>query len=490
MMKRLIFVLIITCVAIFLTQPVWADLFKKMCWTDKESDKIYRANLDNNVENIDANSLWPEFKLTASDGNVWDLFGGAVDIDGDHCVVRAPYDEDYGAFSGSAYIFEWDGTNWFQQAKLTEPDANSMHYFCIDASIDGDRCAVGTYYEIGVSPGSGWAYIFESNSSAWIQAAKLKASDSTVWDAFGRSVSIKGNRCIVGAPSGDSSEIASGAAYIFEWDGSVWIEQAKLTASDAAGGDGFGSSVDIRDDRCIIGAPFSDGDFPAEGSAYIFKWDGSAWIQDSKLKASDPGWGDCLGRSVSISGNHCVVGAEEDDDKGVNSGSAYIFEWNGTDWIQQAKFTLSDGEPADSFGCSVGINDDLCIIGAYNHYDTNFSCGGSAYIFEWDGSDWIEHAKLGITNPYAGGRFGYSVGISDGRYIVGAPDDLSAYVFQPFRLPDLDKNWIVDFNDFAIFALQWLQAPGVPSADIAPPSGDGFVDYYDLAVFANNWLWK
>ncbi len=335
-----------------------------------------------------------EFKIKASDGTTGDKFGSAVDIDGDQCVVGAPFDDHSGPISGSAYIFEWDGTNWIQQAKLTESDANFWHYFGRDVSIDGDRCVIGSYHETDMSYGSGSAYIFEWNGSAWTQTAKLKASDSTGGDYFAWSVCIKGDRLVVGAPYSSSN----GAVYIFEWNGSEWIEQAKLADPD---GDSFGYSVDISDDRCIVGSPFSDGNFPAEGAAYIFKWDGSDWIQESKLMASDGEWGDDLGRSVSISGNRCIAGAENDDDKGANSGSAYIFEWNGTDWFQQAKLTASDGHSSGHFGCSVAINDDTCTI-------------APTYVFEWDSASWKE------SRLPAGGA---SVGISDGRYIIGAPFD-------------------------------------------------------------------
>ena len=53
---------------------------------------------------------------------------------------------------------------------------------------------------------------------------------------------------------------------------------------------------------------------------------------------------------------------------------------------------------------------------------------------------------------------------------------------------DLNRDCIVNFKDFAILADQWLQPPGIPSADIAPPGGDGIVQYPDLAVVVEQWL--
>ncbi|MDD5063752.1 MAG: hypothetical protein PHQ35_03195 [Phycisphaerae bacterium] len=55
-------------------------------------------------------------------------------------------------------------------------------------------------------------------------------------------------------------------------------------------------------------------------------------------------------------------------------------------------------------------------------------------------------------------------------------------------LSDLNIDCWINFYDLAILCNQWLQAPGSPSADIAPPTGDGMVDLLDLAVVANQWL--
>lgn len=57
-----------------------------------------------------------------------------------------------------------------------------------------------------------------------------------------------------------------------------------------------------------------------------------------------------------------------------------------------------------------------------------------------------------------------------------------------FFAGDIDCSCIVDFEDIAILANQWIQPPGVPSADIAPFPGDGIVSFQDFAVLAENWL--
>ena len=114
-----------------------------------------------------------------------------------------------------------------------------------------------------------------------------------------------------------------------------------------------------------------------------------AQISEFKLLPSDGAQGDRFGYSVSISGDYAVVGAYRDDDNGNYSGSAYIFRRDGTNWIEEQKLTASDGEHDDLFGNSVSISGDYAIVGAYNDAST-VSAQGSAYIFNRDGTNWQE----------------------------------------------------------------------------------------------------
>ncbi|MCX5635489.1 MAG: FG-GAP repeat protein [Planctomycetota bacterium] len=178
----------------------------------------------------------------------------------------------------------------------------------------------------------------QAGADTWLERQKLLASDGTAGILFGRSVSISGNYAIVGASSDDDNGGDSGSAYIFNRDGTNWVQQQKLTASDGAASDQFGYSVSISGDYAIVGAYGDDDKGSASGSAYIFKRDGTSWVQQQKLLASaDGATNDYFGRSVSISGDYAIAGAYGDDDKGSCSGSAYIFKRDGTSWSEQAK---------------------------------------------------------------------------------------------------------------------------------------------------------
>ena len=141
-------------------------------------------------------------------------------------------------------------------------------------SISSGKVLIGAYY----NDVHGSAYVFDYIDNQWEQSEKLNSSEGSAGDWFGSSVSLFGNRVLIGAEGDDSL----GSAYIFEYDGQNWILMQKLNANDGIPGDGFGFSVSLNEDRAIIGlGPNSD------GAAYIFEYIGNQWIQTQKLIGSD-----------------------------------------------------------------------------------------------------------------------------------------------------------------------------------------------------------
>ena len=369
-------------------------------------------------------------KLVASDRATEDHFGLSVTISGDVAIVGA-YGEDASGLSdaGSAYIFYWNGTSWNQQAKIVASDRAAWDGFGHSVSISGNYAIVGAPNEDENASdndslsNAGSAYIFYWNGTSWNQQVKIVASDRAANDLFGYCVSISGNYAIVGAPN----ENEAGAAYIFMRYGGNWTQQKKIIPLDRIAQDWFGGSVSISGDYAIIGAPQEDHDaeynntLSNAGSAYIFMRDGTIWNQQAKIVASDRATGDWFGLSVSISGDHAIVGAPYKNE----TGSGFIFKRNGTDWDQLAKLLASDCTTDDNFGWSVSIFGDYAIIGAYNEWEdvsgnNTLKVAGSAYIFMCDDTSWNQQAKITASDRTAYDRFATSVSISDNYAIAGA----------------------------------------------------------------------
>ncbi len=353
-------------------------------------------------------------RLSIDDGSAGDWFGISVAIDGDSAVVGAYYDDhDRGSDAGSAYVFQRVGGAWSELQKLTASDGAAGDQFGISVAIDGDHAIVGAYLD-GNDNGSnaGAAYVFQRIDGTWTEVQKLTASDGAATDWFGTSVAIDGDHAIVGAFLGDTGNGRdAGAAYVYQRIEGTWAEVQKLTASDGAASDQFGRSVAIDGDYAIVGA---------SGGAYVFQHVDGTWTEAPKLTAADGTVEDGFGASVAIAGAYAIVGANGDDnDRGSRAGAAYAFQRVGTTWTQLQKLTATDGTAGDRFGYSVAMDGDYAIIGAWWDDDLEFQAG-SAYLYQQAGGAWSEVAKLVAGDGAEGDRFGGSVAIGGADVLVGA----------------------------------------------------------------------
>jgi hypothetical protein len=380
-------------------------------------------------------------KLTASDGAAQDCFGRSVNISGDYAVIGSYLDDDVGADSGSAYIFKHTTSpieHWYQQAKLTAFDGAAQDYFGFSVALTGDHAIVGAFRDDDNGYDSGSAYVFRRDGTTWSLHQKLTADDAQTGDSFGLSVAIAGDYAIVGAYGDDDT----GSAYIFRRTMStdIWLQEAKLTASDAAPNDSFGHAVAISGDVAVVGAYLDDDLGGSSGSVHVFERDGTTWSEVAKLTADDGASNDLFGCSVAVEASaiatgdglgdgpalsfDClVVGATGDDDNGEHSGSAYVFHRNlpQQDWYQSAKLVPGDGRPRYEFGQSVSISGDAIIVGSGD--DDTLIDSGAVYAFRCDGAQWAAVGKLTEGDGLDMDLFGKSLGISGDLLLVGAAYD-------------------------------------------------------------------
>jgi hypothetical protein len=377
-----------------------------------------------------------EAKLLSSDGTENNQFGYSVSLSGDRALVGARYDEDNGNRSGSAYIYDLTSGVWLQTSKLTADDGAAGDHFGWSVSLSGDRALIGALGGDDNGIDSGSAYVFDLTGGVWSQTSKLNAGDGAAVDNFGTSVSLSGDRALVGALYDDDNGTASGSAYIFELTGGVWLQTSKLIADDGTERDSFGYTVSISGDRALVGAKFDDHYGDWSGSAYIFDLTSGVWSQTSKLIAGDIEAFDNFGNSVSLSGDRALIGANENN--GIASGSAYVFDLIGGNWLQTKKFTTDDPAANDDFGYSVSLSGNKALVGApFDSDNGNGSSSGSAYVFDLTGGVWSQTNILTAGDGMENDVLGYSVSLSGDRTLVGAPgvddngiDSGSAYIFE------------------------------------------------------------
>ncbi|HEX2697353.1 MAG TPA: hypothetical protein VHM28_06550 [Anaerolineales bacterium] len=374
-----------------------------------------------------------------------DAFGGSVAIDGDTALVGAA-----GTVSnmGVAYLFVRSGSTWSLQTAFLASDGAPGDQFGASVVLDGDTALVGAP---GKNSSQGAVYVYVKAAGGWTniyETAVLTASDGAGGDTFGR-VALSGDTALIGASNATVlGHTFQGAAYIFVKPASGWTTTnaftAKLTSSDGAANDSFAYKVDIDGDTAIVGAI---GDNSAQGSAYVFVKPATGWETDTetvKLTASDGAPGDQFGSAVAISGNTALIGAN-----GYNSGQgeAYVFVkpsgvggWSLAS-AYNAKLLASDGATSDRFGTTVALDGDTAVVGAWHDDISIFTDQGSAYVFikpagVWSGTG-NETTKLTASDGAGNDNFGDAVALSGDTALIGAfaanSTKGAAYFYYPYR---------------------------------------------------------
>ena len=326
----------------------------------------------------------------------------------------------------------------YGETKLRAHDISAQDYYGGSVAVDGDRIVVGASRDDGKVENTGAVYIHDWIENEWV-STKIMAEDGQTNDYFGTSVSVSGNRLVVGARGDNDRGLAAGSAYVFDLIGSEWVQTAKLLVPDDGEPhihDWFGTSVSAANDSLVIGAPShkytnTDPITDNPGAAYIYEYTDGAWHLIETLSATTPAPGDKFGQAVSLSDDRLVVGAPNhmngfDDDGNplpFDPGIVYVYELNGDVWEETQAFTAptdADDIPALFFGKSLSLDGDRFVVGGSDGGGEVRPSTVSIYVYEWNGTDWSETVLSpdGTTeDDFSGGP----VAISGDKIVGGTP---------------------------------------------------------------------
>ncbi|MEW6073756.1 MAG: FG-GAP repeat protein [Planctomycetota bacterium] len=369
-----------------------------------------------------------EEKLFGSDLGASHFSGAGVALQGNTALVGAYGDDHAGANAGAVYVFVRSGTSWTQEAKLTASDANGSDYFGAAVALDGDTALIGSKGSDGATANAGAAYVFTRSGTVWTQQAKLTAGDGAPFDELGWRIALSGNTAVAGARYHDHTGFLfqAGAAYVFVRSGTTWSMQAELLASDADWYAQFGTAVAVEDDTALVGAPLSS---TAGGGAYVFARAGTSWTEETKLTASDLYFTDWFGGAVDLDGDTALVGSPMHTHAGgpTEAGAVYVYTRAGTSWSEEAELQAQIAGDYDDFGLAVAADGDRALIGA-PHRDFAGTYAGGAYVFERAGTSWSEATAIQTNGLEAGDQLGDSVALSGDTALLGVPGDDDAAV--------------------------------------------------------------
>ncbi|WP_299715649.1 hypothetical protein [uncultured Tenacibaculum sp.] len=334
--------------------------------------------------------------------------------------------------------------------KIKASDATSNHRFGERVVIDGN-IAVTVSRSNGEAAGKVYVYT-NDGSGNWSQQTILTASDGFAGDNFGSSIALQGNYLVVGASAQtNSAAVDTGAAYLFEYDGSTtWTEVAIFEPSDGSSDDRFGVSASIEGNFILIGARNGS----VGGCAYLYENDGTGTFTYTETKLEPQVQsnysGARFGHDVLIKNGRAYVSGPYDYSSVGNASAGSVQTWdqaNDGTWSRTHRLrgTLTN----EAFGWSIDVEGDYLAIGAmkFETSSTSTANEGRVYVYKADiNGDYLDSNRVMIQNTdkdsFADQRLGTDVAIENGFLYVGTWGDGktngdAVYIFKD----DGTNNW-------------------------------------------------
>ncbi|HTU61570.1 MAG TPA: hypothetical protein VMF89_24110, partial [Polyangiales bacterium] len=318
-----------------------------------------------------------------------------------------------------------------RQAYLKGTGAGSGALFGAFASGYGDTLVVGAPSEAdGGMSDVGAAYVFVREDSGWRLQQRLGAEGGSSDDLFGVNVAIWGDKIAVGAPGNIFSSLGPstrmGKVYVFGRSGDSWtLEQTLTLPSDANGGTGFGFSLSLHENTLLVGAPLDDSGARASGAAYVFEYDGTEWQRGPQLKAPTPVSDSDFGTMLSVNRDTIAISAWREAVSGNSrAGAVYTYRRGPEGWTHEARLQPPSVRAQAYFGGAILVRGDFVVVAAPSNPPEGSGSSnrsGEVHVFERTGAEYRVLQTLAASQPAVGDRFGNHMAATDDALIIGAP---------------------------------------------------------------------
>jgi hypothetical protein len=445
-----------------------------------------------------ANAQCETAQLSAGTSTWTSYLIGAVD--GDRVAVgdAGPYDDMDPRTLGSINVYTVSGFEWTLEATIVEPIADPLEAggFAESMSLVNDTLLAGSRYLSIDGLSSGAAFLFQRVEGSWELGATLLPSDEG--GSFGISVDLDGEWAIIGARDAMYKDLyQAGAAYVFRFDEKAggWIEFQKLTAFEPETFRLFGQSVGISGDTIVVGAHGGGNPSYHSGSAYVFRFDGRQWVKDIELVPFDgQNNDDRFGWSVAIEDDVIAAGAYQGGHVGgPQTGAAYVYRHVDSRWQFEQKILPREFESCCWFGWDVALNQagDTLLAGALIDDAAGFQAG-SVHIFHHVDGAWVGVPPLYSSTAEPFGQFSAHDASGD-RAVAGAfdgPGDTGlVHVIEGIRGIDCNSNGQADACDIFYGVSGDRDGDRIPDEcdTAADINNDGVVGAADLAELLAQW---
>ena len=349
---------------------------------------------------------------------------------------------------------------------LRSDDWTNGDFFGDAVSIDGDTAVVGARNKtVDGKEFQGAAYVFVRSGSTWTQQQQLLGVPDGGQDMFGSSVAISGDTIAVGSPrSTAGGKTQAGIVYLFHRSGTTWSLEQQVSASNPQKSGQLGSVVQLDGDTLVASVSSS----PGPGWAHVFSRSGSTWSETQLLGKAGGGG------TLALQGNTIALGVTYAVEMYTQSGSL---------WTYQQDLPKPSAMLDQTFGGSVAVFDNTVFVGSPGmlHGETDVTDGwtssGSAYVYQRDGSTWTLQQELTATHPGKNDGFGFSVALSNGIGVVDSDLFASTGSTWTRQLRVMAAGNLAMSGDTVLFGVgddpHGVSAVELTGTPVAPPGGNG-----------------
>ena len=335
------------------------------------------------------------------------------------------------------------GTQLFPSTIIDDQD------FGYSVDVHGDVAIVGAFRDDdGILLETGAAFVYRYDGTQWLEEQKLEAAERGILNWYGWAVALEDNLALVSTRNGDAFATNGGEVTVYRHSSGMWQEESTLTPSDQIVSD-FGFALDIDDDVIAVGSPGHPGlaANTTEGAAYVYRYDGANWNEEDILFGSDLSNQSQFGSAIAIDGDRMLVGAFNADDSTSNqAGKLFVFDYDGTAWNETAVLQSNRSNNIANLGVSVALEGEWAIGGA--QLDSGLAGGaGAVFVYRHDGQNWNFHSKLTASDGEGFYLFGISTALEGETLLVGAENwaepggDTTGKVYL-FTYDALSDTWI------------------------------------------------
>jgi hypothetical protein len=422
---------------------------------------------------LDGKDIINYYQLGADiDGeNAGDNSGYSVSLNaaGDIVAIGAASNDGNGNASGHVRVYKWNGTVWVQQGTdIDGENTNDFSGWSVSLNAAGDIVAIGATGNNGNGNDSGHVRVYKYNPNKTVAQLNQALPNfgpigwdrlgadldgENLFDNSGTSVSLNaaGDIVAIGAWFNDGNGGLSGHVRVYQWNGTVWVQQGTdINGENFGDYSGVSVSLNAAGDIVAIGAYQNDGNGDSSGHVRVYQYNPDKTV--AQLDQSQPNFGpigwdrlgadidgenlfDNSGWSVSLNaaGDIVAIGANNNDENGTDAGHVRVYKYNPNKTVAQLNQALPnfgpigwdrlgvdiDGENGgDQSGWSVSLNDagDIVAIGARLN-DGNGIISGHVRVYKWNGTSWIQKGT-DIDGENSGDQSGYSVSLNAAGDIV------------------------------------------------------------------------